>query len=77
MKRLDEIILTRDMSRSLDRLTRTELHQFAARFSAYPPEARLATTDYELESLDEAALRAQLSRRALYASGQLTRGVAA
>lgn len=77
MKRLDEIILTREMSRSLDRLTRTEIHQFAARFSAYPPEARLNTTDYELQALDEAALKSQLIRRALHASGQLTRGVAA
>lgn len=77
MKRLDEIILTSRMSRSLDRLTRTELHQFSSRFSAYPPEARLSTTDYELEALDEAALKSQLIRRALHASGQLIRGAAA
>ena len=76
MKRLDECILIRDMSRSLDRLTRAELHQFAARFSAYPPEARLNTTDGELDALDDAALRAQIARRSLLASGHIIRAAA-
>ena len=76
MKRLDEIILTSRMSRSLDRLTQAELYQFAPRYLAYPPEARLNTTDSELDALDDAALRAQIARRSLLASGHIIRAAA-